>query len=166
MAADRPAIPRQLARDVKVEAGHRCAIPTCRATSGLEIHHIDDFSRVREHKFENLIYLCAVCHARCTSGEIDRKAMRQYKANLAVLNNRYGELERRVLEAFRAHPTAEIPLPGGMEILLMYLLGDGLIVEVPRGGVFISGKPAHQHFRLTPRGTEFVERWVSARDLE
>src|SRR5690242_15797603 len=37
--ANRPGIPRALQRQVLVEAGHRCSIPTCRQTP-VEIHHI------------------------------------------------------------------------------------------------------------------------------
>jgi hypothetical protein len=54
--ADRPPIPAALTRAIRVEAGHRCAIPTCRATSGLQIHHIADWAKVREHTFANLVH--------------------------------------------------------------------------------------------------------------
>ncbi len=80
----RPAIPRQLERDVLVEAGHRCAIPTCKQTP-VEIAHINPWETVREHTFDNLIALCPNCHDRYDKkGEIDRKAMLQYKANLSA----------------------------------------------------------------------------------
>ena len=80
----RPAIPRQLERDVLVEAGHRCAIPTCKQTP-VQIAHIVPWETVREHTFDNLIALCPNCHDRYDNkGEIDRKAMLQYKANLSA----------------------------------------------------------------------------------
>lgn len=49
-----------------------------------------------------MIALCPNCHRRKGNGpaQIDRRSLRQYKANLAVLNSRYGELERRLIEAF------------------------------------------------------------------
>ncbi|GIH16065.1 HNH endonuclease signature motif containing protein [Rugosimonospora africana] len=62
MPDGRPAIPRDLQRRVLIEAGHRCAIPTCQATP-IQIAHITDWSIVKEHKFENLIALCPTCHA-------------------------------------------------------------------------------------------------------
>lgn len=71
-----------------VEAGHRCAIPTCLA-SPVVIAHIVPWAKVREHAFPNLIALCPTCHARYDRGEIDRQSMLQYKANLAALNSRY-----------------------------------------------------------------------------
>ena len=61
--AKRPPIPVDLHRIVLIEAGHRCAIHTCRQVP-VEIAHIDPWSRCREHRFENLIALCPTCHTR------------------------------------------------------------------------------------------------------
>jgi hypothetical protein len=71
---------------VLIEAGHRCAIPTCKSTP-VEIAHIIPWAKVRKHEFKNLITLCPTCHARFDDphGSIDLKAMRQYKANLNPL---------------------------------------------------------------------------------
>ena len=79
----RPKIPADLRRRVLVEAGHRCAIHTCRHDNA-DIHHIEPWASCREHVFENLIALCPNCHRRADSGEIDRKALRMYKARLAA----------------------------------------------------------------------------------
>jgi HNH endonuclease len=81
VSEQRPPIRRTLARQVLVEAGHRCAIPTCRATT-TEIAHIDPWAKVREHTFDNLIVLCPTCHARYDKGEIDRQSMLMYKRDL------------------------------------------------------------------------------------
>ncbi|MGW3787570.1 HNH endonuclease [Micromonospora chokoriensis] len=81
MPDGRPAIPRELERAVLVEAGHRCAIPTCRSVP-VELAHITSWSKVREHSFDNLIALCPTCHARFDRGDIDRKAMLTYKGLL------------------------------------------------------------------------------------
>ena len=54
MPQSRPAIPRDLERALFVEAGHRCAIPTCRAVAPLEIEHIEDWAKVREHIHDQL----------------------------------------------------------------------------------------------------------------
>jgi hypothetical protein len=99
MPQTRPNIAAQLERDVKMEAGYRCAIPSCRQHP-VQIAHIVPWSKVRVHQYSNLIALCGVCHARYDRGEIDRKAMRQFKANLGIINARYGEYERRLLEFF------------------------------------------------------------------
>ncbi|MFI6706287.1 HNH endonuclease [Nonomuraea sp. NPDC050478] len=92
MTAGRPAIPSELRRRVLIEAGHRCAIPTCRATP-VEIAHIIPWSKVKKHEFKNLIALCPTCHARYDDphNPLDRKAMRQYKVNLnPLLSSTFG----------------------------------------------------------------------------
>src|SRR4051794_10951755 len=99
--------PLPLQRAVKVEAGHRCAIPTCRQTP-VELAHIEPWATVREHTFENLIALCPTCHTRYDRGEIDRLAMQHYKANLGLVNGRFGELERRLLDLFVANPDEDL----------------------------------------------------------
>ena len=95
---DRQNIPAETVRAVLVEAGHRCAIPTCRATT-TEIAHIEPWAKSQDNSFGNLIALCPTCHTRFDQKkEIDTKSIRIYKQNLALLNNRYGDLERRVFE--------------------------------------------------------------------
>src|SRR5258707_3569687 len=156
----RPAIPRQLERDVLVEAGHRCAIPRCKQTP-VEIAHIIPWETVQEHTFNNLIALCPNCHERYDKGhEIDRKAMVQYKANLSVINQRYGDLEKRVLEYFAEHPNEDcIWLPSSFEILLRYLLKDGLLVDAIGKGfsinISIRDTFSRKRYNLTPEGKEF-----------
>jgi hypothetical protein len=50
--------------------------------------------KVQEHAFENLILVCANCHARITAGEIDKRAVKAYKANLSVLARRMASPDR------------------------------------------------------------------------
>ncbi|WP_198155701.1 HNH endonuclease [Isoptericola dokdonensis] len=141
MAAGRPQIPARIKRQVFVEAGHRCAIPTCRQPVGLQIHHIVPWSHVKSHEFENLILLCSNCHSRVTSKEIDTKAVRAYKTNLALTNNRYGDLERRVLEYFVQNPGERtITIDLSQELLLKYLIADGLLVKAgeARGAIYFA----------------------------
>lgn len=183
MPADRTTLPRPLARQIKVEAGHRCAIATCRATVGLEINHIVPYAEVPQHTFENLILLCANCHSRYTKGEIDQQAMKVYKANLGVLNSRYGDLERRVLAHFLRHPEAgEIVLDKSHQLLIQYLLDDGCLAfdRTAEGALFVAhGAPppvkgsngpdvddprlsGPVKWRLTNVGRELVERLRNA----
>lgn len=178
MPEGRPAIPAELRRQVLVEAGHRCAVPTCRQHP-VDIEHITDWATVRKHEFENLIALCPTCHRRKGNGpdQIDRKALRQYKANLAVLNSRYSGLERRLIEvyatSFRAGSADPadppvIPLSTGSWLHLMYLVQDGYLARVKwRGPAIQMGPvPALEAYQLTPAGAEFVQRWAAAQPLD
>lgn len=164
---DRPPIPRPLERDVLIEAGHRCAIPTCRQTP-VEIAHIKPYSEVQEHSFENLIALCPTCHARYDHGEIDRRSMLTYKANLSILNSRYGDFEKRILKRYAEDPTiTEIELPLGFEILAMYLIQDKFLKFTGKESmVHIMGKPTSKIYELTEQGREFIRKWVSAEEIK
>lgn len=181
MNAARPAIPRAIDRAVRVEAGHRCAIPTCRATSGLQIHHIEDWAKIREHSFENLILVCAVCHSRITGGEIDRQSVLAYKANLSILASRYGDLERRVIDRFVNHPDqTEVVLDTSQALLLDYLISDGMLAYLgpAKNAIYVGpGEPPspeaitpESHYGparwgLTDDGRQFVDRVRKARRL-
>lgn len=160
----RPEIPRQLRRAVLVEAGHRCAIPTCHQTP-VEAAHIIPWKIVKEHTFDNLIALCPTCHTRYDRGEIDRQSMLQYKANLSVLNNRYGDLEKRVLLIFAQRPQQEeIWLDKWSDLHLMYLLEDGLL-EKDQSFKAITSRGVIP-YRITPKGREFIQKWLKAEELD
>ncbi len=89
---ERRAIPAEMRRQVLLEAGHRCAIHTCRHTD-VEVHHIEPWSRCKEHRLENLIALCPNCHKLVESGKIDRKSLHVYKARLAAQFRFQSEVE-------------------------------------------------------------------------
>ena len=80
----RPSVPIELKRRVKHEAGHRCAIPTCRQWP-IELAHIVPYRIVKSHTFDNLIALCPTCHSRYdNTNDIDIKAMYAYKLQLSL----------------------------------------------------------------------------------
>ncbi|MEW1774676.1 HNH endonuclease signature motif containing protein [Streptomyces sp. NPDC086777] len=187
MAEDRPKIPMELKRAVLVEAGHRCAIATCRQTP-VDLAHIEPWTKVQEHTFDNLIALCPTCHRRFDRGEIDRKAMLQYKANLEILNSRYSDTERQFLkvcaqnwEEFRRkhlHPgvtldefrEGRVVSLGSMRIhtdmwwLLSNLLDDGIVTlgdDLP--GLFEKGGVTS--VSLTDKGCSLIGRVVDAEPI-
>lgn len=125
----------------------------------------------REHTFENLIALCPNCHTRYDRGEIDRKSMRIYKANLGLLNSRYGDFERRVLDHFVLSQTQQVSLSAGYRPLLSYLIRDGILGEPvldERVGRVTSGShvlAGTEIYKLTEFGAQFLSEYQSAREL-
>jgi hypothetical protein len=90
---------------------------------------------------------------------------------LALINSRYGDLERRVLERLGGAPAGTVlPLPGNTQILVQYLLKDGLAVlrELPPGspGISIGGRSMEIYIQLTPKGRLFARRYEQAEPLE
>lgn len=170
MPEGRPAIAASLKRALRFESGDRCAIPTCRGTSALEFAHIEPWASVREHSFENMIVLCAVDHFRYDRGEIERQTMLMYKSNLALLNNRYSDFERRLLQMFADKRTNEVDLPHGHELHLWHLLKDGHIYRrdngvagIIMGGVKVAG---NENYGLTESGAMLVNRWITASSVD
>ncbi|KAF0247024.1 MAG: HNH endonuclease domain-containing [Planctomycetota bacterium] len=178
MAEERQAIPAELKRAVLVEAGHRCAIPTCQSST-TEIAHIEPWAKVQEHSFENLIALCPNCHTRYDKGEIDRKSMQIYKRNLGVLSGRYNQIEIRLLAELAARPgdrQFEV-IPGGSRILFLGLAKDGLVTFSPCPGNYTTfqslkdeqGNPLVIYnlevLTLTPGGHAFAERWIKGEQV-
>ena len=153
-----------------IEAGYRCAIPTCRTTGPLQIDHIVEYAEVLGHDFSNMIVLCANCHGLkvkdANPRKLDRKALKIIKHNLGLINRRYNDVERRILEHFAEKPNAGYVLLPGTEVLFAYLLKDDLIEGMPdlvvpgeqwvidAGEVFF----ATRAYSLTDRGKEFVRR--------
>lgn len=112
----------------------------------------------KEHTFENLIALCPTCHTRYDKNEIDRKSMRVYKLNLLLVNSRYGDLEQRVIRGFvRDRTTDEFWWFADMEILLTYLLDDGLLQDTAKSRAI--GGLVQKLYKLTKRGRDYVAQW-------
>lgn len=172
MSQGRPAVPASLKRRLFSEAGYRCAVPTCRGTSALQMEHIEEWAQVREHAFDNMIILCATCHARVTSKEISKDAIRQYKANLAVVNGRYSLYEMRVIEEIVKSKQTQSPSPIASisENDLLHIRGildDGLVQLVrPQGGVRMFGVSVTPITLVsTPKGIDFARRYCEGEDL-
>jgi hypothetical protein len=121
----RPPLPADLRRRVLVEAGHRCAIPTCRYIE-VEVHHITPWAQCKAHEYENLIALCPNCHKRADGGQIDRKSLRLYKANLRFAHDKYSQLELDLL--FQLYYVDRLPWFGFMLVFVRRLLDAELIL--------------------------------------
>jgi hypothetical protein len=164
---DRDPIPAAIRRAVLVEAGHRCAIPTCRATT-TEVAHIVPWSQTQDNSFENLIALCPNCHSRFDqTGEIDRQSVRMYKQNLALLNNRYGEVERRLFAWLAASGERVFVLGAAGDLMVANAVRDGFFEDkhVEGIGLDVTGSngfekhfPMSFTFWVTDAGVEFIRR--------
>lgn len=167
MAAGRPNIPSELKRKILVEAGHRCAIPTCRAPQ-VEIAHIVPWSRIKSHEYENLIALCPNCHTRFDKGEIDTLSVRQYKAQLRFLLERYSLFEMDVLDMLvRRSENEGIPFLGYLALLIKRLLDEELVEFKTIGfGMKIGDiKATPDLLLLTAKGRRFMEDFRAGKEI-
>ena len=170
----RPDVPAKIERAVLVEAGHRCAIPTCRSTP-TEIAHIVPWSETRDTSFSNLIALCPNCHTRADQKkEIDRKSLKMYKHNLGVLNNRYGEFERRLFEILAKTGDKDFVLGAAGDLLVANAVKDGFFEDQHVDSTSLkvltsngSSKifPTTFTFRVTDVGVEFIKKFSAGEDI-
>jgi hypothetical protein len=79
---NRPHIPADIKRKIKVEASHECTVKNCNEYEYLEIHHIDE--NRDNNNFDNLILLCVKHHKMAHAKRIDRKSLKEYKQLLNI----------------------------------------------------------------------------------
>jgi hypothetical protein len=158
----RPPISAELRRRVLVEAGHRCAIPTCRHIE-VDIHHIVPWSQSKSHEYTNLIALCPNCHRRADRNEIDRKSLLIYKSNLRFVHDKFSQFEVDVLFDLYGLPENHgHPWPVYMNLLLKRILDAGYVrIEELSGGfamgtAFGTVKSSPDAVLITEKGRQFV----------
>ena len=142
-----------------VEAGHRCAIPTCRYIE-VDVHHIIPWETCKEHTYENLIAICPNCHRRAGRGEIDRKSMRLYKANLRFAHDKYSQFEMDTLfELYRLPIGRGIAFPVYLCLLIKRLLDSQLVAIHAVGAGIVTGglKATPDLLVITEQGRRFIE---------
>jgi len=127
MVDDRPPVPAAMKRRVLIEAGHRCAIPTCRHIE-VDIHHITPWATVRAHTEDNLIALCPNCHRRADREEIDKKSLRIYKFNLQSAHDKYSAFEIDFLFELQKNLGVPIGWPS-FNMLLLNRLAEANLIE-------------------------------------
>ena len=159
-------IPAKLKRRVLVEAGHRCAIPACRQIE-VQIHHIVPWSKCQEHKYENLIALCANCHSRADKNEIDRKSLKIYKSNLRLAHDKFSQFEMDVLFYLNSLPEGHSLKYASIMLPLIHRIGEIGYVDFtePKGSVLVMGmeiKPVELF--LTDNGREFIDSLELSQD--
>jgi hypothetical protein len=159
-------VPLARKRLVLVEAGHRCAIPTCRHPT-TEIAHIVPESQNHDDSFENLIALCLNCHTQYDQKkEIDRQSIRTYKRNLGILNSRYSDFERRMFDQIAETDQRSFIVEAGFEVLLLHAVNDGLLKRVELSPLAIQrGEPTRHRYEVTDAGLNFVSRYIQGEDI-
>lgn len=172
MMAKRSKVPETIQQVVLLEAGYKCANPTCRHVLTLELHHIVWVKDGGGNEPDNLLALCPNCHALHTKGHIPAQAILAWKSLLTSLGNPnraavdlllvLAEEEERVR---REPDPARAPLPfrytGDSLPALAPLLTSGLI-EIRRrfsGANYFGGTHPSFEVALTERGRRLVVAW-------
>jgi HNH endonuclease len=170
--ATRRKISETIRQVVLLEAGYKCANPTCRHVLTLELHHIVWVKDSGGNQPDNLLALCPNCHSFHTRGHIPAQAILAWKSLLTSLGNPNraavdlllvlaDEEERVGKETDSAKAPPPFRFTGDSLPALAPLLTSGL-VEISRrflGATIFGG--AHPSFEvsLTERGRRLVAAW-------
>jgi hypothetical protein len=86
---NRKRIPDQVTRQVLIEAGYRCGVPTCRTILAIDLHHLVQVSEDGKNEPANLLALCPTCHALYHRGTISPEALYAWKLVLVSLSTAF-----------------------------------------------------------------------------
>ena len=144
---------------VLIEAGYRCAVPTCRNILALDMHHIWEVSAGGGDDPTNLIALCPTCHALYHRGTISSDAIFAYKAMLVAIGRAF-DLEAIDRLLFLAQCAEDFLVVSGDGLLhFARLLGAGLArMEMKANNAW---QIVTYAVNISDRGRELVEAWMS-----
>ena len=83
---NRKPIPDDIRRQVLIEAGYRCGVPTCRNILAIDLHHMEEVSEGGSNDPSNLLALCPTCHALYHRGTYSKEAIYAWKQVLVSLS--------------------------------------------------------------------------------
>lgn len=147
-----------LKREVLVEAGYRCAVPTCRSILALDMHHILEVKAGGPHTLSNLLALCPTCHALYTRGTISREAIHAWKTMLVSLSHAFDQAA--IHHLLFLHHIQNQPL---------LFSSDGIVPFAPLIAANLAcyhlvpqdSSSARYTVQLTAKGTLLLEAWCS-----
>lgn len=147
-----------LKREVLTEAGYRCAVPTCRNTLALDLHHIIAVEEGGPNALSNLLALCPTCHALYTRGIIARESIHAWKQIVVALSHAFDAETISLLFFLRQIEESHMPVSGDGLLRFAPLIAADL--AAPR----LVGRQGLWQFylvRLTPKGQRLLDAWCS-----
>lgn len=156
----RKPIPANIRREVLIEAGYRCANPTCRQILALELHHMVEVAKGGENVTSNLIALCPTDHALYTTGKISADAIYAWKTVLVSLNASFDtEGINNLLFLSTTSPRKDLIISGDGVMRLSALIASGYVdyrLLANNANLLVT----YNAF-LTQRGEILVNAWKS-----
>lgn len=150
-------------REVLTEAGYRCAVPTCRTTLALDLHHLVRVADGGGNQAANLLALCPNCHGLYHRGVIHAEAIRVWKGLLVSLNEGIGRDAKDLLLLLSPENKHGRPIWLSSDGVLKYagLIVAGLVSVGPtmyqrRDDQF----PTLYGVHLSERGIALVAAWL------
>lgn len=160
-------IPAATKREVLIEAGYRCAVPTCRTLLILDIHHIIEVSENGGNDLSNLIALCPTCHDLYHRKHISREAISAWKVMLAGLSQAYDKNVIDNLLFLSSEDSAPEEMgfictgDGITQFTALFASGLASYNYTKAGSTGNMGSPSYINYKiqLTEKGKNLVQAW-------
>lgn len=165
MANRRDKIPVDVQRNVFIECGFRCAVPTCRYPVPLEVHHLCHVSEGGGNNEENLLVLCRNCHGMYHEKTITAEALMVYKRNIQALTQSFDQKGLDVL--LLLSDLGKISCKGEGLLSIAGLVASGFVSCKTEKGIITnlpSPGPTY-HLQLTKKGKDHLNSWKSGQPL-
>ncbi len=151
-----PNIPIATRRQVLMEAGYRCAVPTCRNILAIDLHHIIKVKEDGSNEAHNLIALCGVCHDLYHRGEISNDAISNWKGMLVALNFAFDRESIDNLLFLHTLQPNQLLISGDGVLKFSQIISSGLASF----SLFIQNGPLLLYdVQLTQKGRMLVNAW-------
>lgn len=158
MSSKRLAIKPEVKRQVLMEAGYRCAVPTCRNILAIDLHHIVQVSENGGNDPGNLIALCGVCHDLYHRGEITKDAISNWKGMLISLNFAFDRDSIDNLLFLRSLNEGQLIISGDGVLKFSRLIASGL-AQFKSVGLIVDTHRTYE-VELSTKGIMLVDAWI------
>jgi hypothetical protein len=158
---------------ILLEAGYKCANPSCRHILTLELHHIVWVKEGGGNAPDNRITLCPNCYSLPTNAHISADVIQAWKSCLVSLYNPHRasgdqllilyQEEQRISKGDESSQPPSFRFIGDGLAMLPGLLVSGL-VDISRrfsGASFSGGGMPSFEVQLTEAGKQLVEAWLN-----
>ncbi|MBK7398984.1 MAG: HNH endonuclease [Myxococcales bacterium] len=144
-----------------IEAGYRCAVPTCRTILAIDLHHIVEVSEGGSNDPANLVALCPTCHGLYHRGTIPRTAVRAWKSLLVSLSSAFDRESVDLLLFLRHESASSLVVSGDGVLRFARLVSAGLATFRSETIGSYTAPQFVYAVRLTPRGQALADAWIS-----
>lgn len=144
------------------EAGFRCGNPACRVPLTLDAHHLAPACAGAATAAEDLLCLCAGCHAMLAGGAFTRDTLRVWKQVSHSLVEAFGRDAPDTLLLLKV--MEDLAVSGDGLLRCSGLVTSGLLEIRQRISGVVSGQGSDVFkLRLSAKGRQFVEAWINGR---
>ena len=161
-ANKRKKIPDYVVRQVLIEAGYRCGVPTCRNILAIDLHHLVRVSDGGKDESANLLALSPNCHALHYRGTIPQEAFYAWKQVLVSLSAAFDqEAIDLMLFLYKIKDEPRFLIKADAVVNFARLIGNDLATLEWQEDTVNNVRHIGYRLSLSDKGMRLIEAWKS-----